>query len=236
MKFGFLEEPPFNFKKDDGSVSGCDVLLAKYVFEALDADRFEPIETEFANLLPGVARGDWRMTTGLFATPERQEIVAFSRPIWALPDGLLVAKGNPLDLLGYQSAADHADCILAVIRDQFQHRSAVEFGVPGARIRIFETYEDAANAVLCGDASAYASVARAHGGYIARDPALPLDITTIPISEKAPAYGAFAFAKTDDAFRTSVDAVLQAYLGSTAHRDMMAEFGFSKAEIDLIAT
>lgn len=94
MKFGFLIEPPFNYRLDDGTVTGCDVELAKTVVAALGDAEFQPIETSFAELLPGVADGRWRMTTGLFAIEERKKKAAFSRPIWALSDGLLVRSGN----------------------------------------------------------------------------------------------------------------------------------------------
>jgi polar amino acid transport system substrate-binding protein len=139
VKFAFLIEPPFNYRDVDGTVTGCDVELARTVLAMIGVHDFEPIEAEFAELLPGLSDGRWRMTTGLFDTDERRSIAAFSRPIWALPDGLLVPEGNPKALSGYRSAAQMPECRLAVIRDQFQHRSAIEFGVPKDRILIYET-------------------------------------------------------------------------------------------------
>ena len=62
--------------------------------------------------------------------------------------------------------ASQPDIRLAVIRDQVQHRSAIEFGVSDYQIAVFETYEDAAMAVRTGAVDAYASVARAHGGFM----------------------------------------------------------------------
>ena len=236
MKFAYLIEPPFNHKRDDGTVTGCDVELAKTVFASIGAGPFEPVETEFAELLPGVAEGRWRMTTGLFATDERREVVCFSRPVWALPDGLLVAAGNPLDLSGYRSVAASRSCRLAVIRDQFQHRSAVGFGVPQDRIVIFETYTEACHAVRDGKADAYASVARAHTGFLEQYTELDMEVIVVPSTEKQPAFGSFAFSKQDGDLRHRVDAALADYLGSPEHRAMMAGFGFSDAEIDLVAT
>jgi polar amino acid transport system substrate-binding protein len=233
MKFAYLIEPPFNDRDDDGAVKGCDVELAQYVCDEL-GEAFAPIEAEFAELLPGLGSGRWRMTTGLFATEERQRIAAFSRPIWALPDGLLVQNGNPKGLDGYRSVAAHADCLLAVIRDQIQHRSAVAFGVSDHRIVIFDTYTAAAIAVATGDVDAYASVARAHAGFMMGHPDLPCEIVPVPAEEKAPAFGAFGFAREDDQFRMNVDAVLATYLGSPAHRAMMARYGFADDEIDLL--
>ncbi len=234
MKFAYLIEPPFNHRMPDGTVTGTDVELAKFVIDELNLGEFEPIETEFAELLQGVASGKWRMTTGLFATDERKQTASFSIPIWALPDGLLVSIGNPKNLSGYQSIAAQKDCTLAVIRDQFQHRSAVEFGVPENRLHIFETYSEAANAVLTGKIDAYVSVGRAHTGYIDLNNEQQLEVVTVPASEKQPAFGSFAFSKQDHVLIDGVNGVLRSYYGSPSHREMMYSFGFSDAEIDLV--
>lgn len=236
MKFAYLIEPPFNHREVDGSVSGCDVELARVVFARLGVADIELVETEFAELLPGVADGRWQMTTGLFATEERRKHASFSRPIWALPDGLLVRKGNRRLLAGYASLAADNGSRLAVIRDQLQHRSAVEAGVPADRIMIFATYAEAAAAVQGGAADAYASVARAHAGFVARNPQLDVELVTVPATEKAPAFGSFAFARSDAQLKAAVDAILDAYVGSREHRAMMARFGFDDGEIDLVAT
>lgn len=234
MKFAYLIEPPFNYRDPDGTVTGCDVELARHVLEAL-GETFEPIEAEFAELLPGLGHGRWQMTTGLFATKERKRHALFSRSIWALPDGLLVAKGNPLGLTGYRSLASGAARV-AAIRDQVQHQAVLGFGMPEDRILIFDTYEQAAIAVTTGVADAYASVARAHAGYLAQHSELPLEAVTISASEKAPARGSFGFARHDEALRRSVDTVLERFIGTPEHRAMMVRFGFDDSEIDLLLT
>lgn len=235
VTFAYLIEPPFNYREADGSVTGCDVELARTVLDMAGVRDVEMVETEFAQLLPGLAAGHWRMTTGLFATEERRRTATFSRPIWALPDGLLVRQGNPLQLTGYRSVAQTEDCLLAVIRDQIQHRAAVDFAVPQDRILIFETYADAAQAVARGQAHAYASVARAHGGFVAQHPGMGLETVIVSVDEKAPAYGSFGFGKTDDALRQAIDEALLAYLGSSQHRAIMKKYGLDDAEVDLVA-
>lgn len=235
MKFAYLIEPPFNYVDATGRVTGCDVELARYVFAQLGIAGFEPVETEFAELLPGLGFGRWRMTTGLLGTDERRKSALFSHPIWALPDGLLVAKGNQKGLMGYQSVAENSDVRLAVIRDQFQHRSAVEFGVSTDRIMIFETYTEAAQAVHKGTADAYASVGRAHGGFIEQHPEWDLELILVPDSEKPPAFGSFAFSLNDTDLLNEVNAVLSQFLGTDTHRNMVASFGFSTAEVDMVA-
>lgn len=233
--FAYLIEPPFNYRNPDGTVTGCDVELARTILKMVGVHDLKMVETEFAQLLPGLAEGRWRMTTGLFATDERRKVAAFSRPIWALPDGLLVGRGNPMRLAGYRSVATTDGCLLAVIRDQIQHRSAIAFQVPEDRILVFETYAEAARAVVEGRAHAYASVARAHSGFMERHPDVKLEIVAVDADEKEPAFGSFAFRKSDDAFREAVDDALLSYLGSIEHRAMMRTFGFADVEIDLIA-
>lgn len=234
MKFAYLIEPPFNYKDEHGLITGCDVELAKTVLKAVGISEIELVEAEFAALLPGLNNGAWQMTTGLFATEQRQHIAAFSRPIWALADGLLVQQGNPKDLTGYRSLAQLDDALLAVIQDQFQHHTAIEFGIPETRIKLFSTYEDAAQAVLNGVVDAYASVSRAHSGYLGQHKDLALEIVNVPTLEKLPAFGCFGFHKQDDELKKAVDQALAAYLGSAQHRAMMATFGFSDAEVNLI--
>lgn len=234
MKFAYLIEPPFNYIDNEGHVTGCDVELARYVFSQLGIDHFEPVEVEFSELLPGVGDRRWHMTTGLFGTKERSECASFSHPIWALPDGFLVQQDNPMRLTGYASVANTGSVRLAVIRDQFQHRSAVDFGIPEERIEVFDTYTQAATAVRDGQVDAYASVGRAHSGFIHQNPDWDVSLVLVPAVEKPPAFGSFAFALDDVVLRNQVNAVLSKFLGSKEHRHMVARFGFSDEEVDLV--
>ncbi|MEM8838506.1 MAG: transporter substrate-binding domain-containing protein [Pseudomonadota bacterium] len=233
MRFAFLIEPPFNDRDPTGTVIGHDVEIARAVFEHLGED-FEPFETEFAELLPGLSDGRWEMTTGLFATPERAQVAAFTRPIWALPDGLLVARGNPLGLTGYRTLALNDTAHIAVIRDQVQHHSAQAFGVPESRIAIFETYTEAAEAVTEGRVDAYASVARAHTGFLATQPNVEADVVTMPKSEKPPSFGSFAVSLDDEALLSRINAFLADFLGSPAHLAIAERYGFSETDIEAV--
>lgn len=232
MRFAFLQEPPFCFTDALGRAGGCDTQLASKICQMLELADFSPIETEFAELLPGVANGRWDMTTGLFISDERRKLVGFTRPIWSLPDGLMVAKDDPLGLEGYRSLARHPSALLAVISDQIQHQTALHNGVPPERVRTFATQAEAANAVAIGAVQAYASVAMAHRGYIARRPGALLDVVDVPASEKQPAAGAFALAKSNAALSQRIDSCLADVLGSPWHRKMMSEYGFSDDDID----
>jgi polar amino acid transport system substrate-binding protein len=234
MRFAFLQEPPFCFTDQAGNVLGCDVELARAVCDELGIADFEPVEAEFAELLPGLIGGRWTMTTGLFVSAEREKIVDFTRPIWALGDGLLVRKGNPRGLSGYQSITADAQATLGVITDQIQHQTAIANGVPRERIALFATQAQAVDAVARGTVDAYASVAMAHRGYLARWLGAPLEVVDVPATEKEPAFGAFALAKSNSDLRHRIDRCLADLLGSERHGTMMRRYGFSALEIGRI--
>jgi polar amino acid transport system substrate-binding protein len=225
-RFAFLIEPPFCFRAEDGSVTGHDVELARRVLAGLGY-RIEPIETEFDQLLPGLARGTWDMTTGLFVTEARKRVARFSRPIWMLPDGLLVRAADAKTISGYGSLAAGPRRILAVVRDQIQHLSALEAGISDDHILLFKTYEEAAAAVSSHHADAFASVAMAHRGYLDGTGQPGLAVVDVPAREKQAERGAFAFRLNDDDLPPRVDSVLAGYLGSPKHVALMTRFGFS---------
>ncbi|MEO5757796.1 MAG: transporter substrate-binding domain-containing protein [Mesorhizobium sp.] len=234
MKFAFLEEPPFCFTDALGEVSGCDVELARRINDMLELADFTPIETEFAELLPGLAKGRWAMTTGLFVSEERQQLVDFTRPIWALQDGLLITRNNPHGLRGYRSIAENGAALIGVITDQVQHLTALRNGIAPGQIRMFATQADAADAVASGMVHAYASVAMAHRGYLTRWPEAAFGLVEIPSAEKQPSAGAFAIAKGNAAVLQRIDACLGDLLGSPWHRQMMSRHGFSSTDIDRV--
>ena len=230
--FAYLEEPPFCARNGEGQATGCDVDLARHVLTAIGVRRIDFVLTDFAELLPGLADGRWTMTTGLFITPERARQVAFSRPIWALPDGLLVAAGNPRVLRDYGAVARDPAARIGVIRDQVQHRSAIAAGIPQERVAIYPTQEAAADGVRRGEVDAYASVAMAHRGYLAKTGESGLEVVEIDNGAQT---GAFAFALVDEGLREAVNKTLSIFLGSPEHRALMGSYGFNDTQVDIVS-
>ena len=234
LRFAYLEEPPFGYRGGSGTPVGCDVEVARRVYKMAGGLSLEAVETEFADLLAGLSSGRWEMTTGLFTTDQRRGFVAFSRPIWALHDGLLVKAAAKGRITGYRSIALDPSLKLAVITDQVQHQTALRLGVDARQIRVFATQEQAASAVTQGAAHAYASVAMAHRGYLAKHGAADTEIVDVPAEEQSPAFGAFAFSKSNDGLREAIDEALSRYLGSPEHRRLMIDHGFASTEVDRI--
>lgn len=227
--FAYLDEPPFCWPGADSIAQGCDVELVTAGLKALGITQFEQRLTTFAELLPGLSSGRWTITTPLFVTAERQRLVDFSRPVWALGDGLLVRAGDRERLAGYRAVAA-TRARLVVVGGQVQEQAGLAAGIAPERILSVPTQEDAVAAVRDGRADAYASVAMAHRGYIAREPDAELAIVSVPTSQNTPAAGAFAFGKQHSVLRKRFNAALDDLIGSGWHRAMMARHGFPAGE------
>src|ERR1700754_4071409 len=102
MRFAYIDEPPFVWPDGDWP-AGCDAELARAVLAKLGVERPEAVLVEVADLLPGLAEGRWDVATPLFVTAERERAVRFSRPVWALRDGLLVRADEPYE--SYEAVA-----------------------------------------------------------------------------------------------------------------------------------
>lgn len=222
MKFAWIAEPPFNYM-EGGRLTGYDVELARQISARIGVS-FEPIETSFAELLPGLEDGRWDMTTGMFVTEERAERAFFTMPIWALHDGLLVRDGNRDRIAGYRSLAAGGGK-LAVLTGQIQEQTALSLGVRADYIVAYQDYRDAANAVAGGTIDAYASVELAHRAHIARHIGNTLACVAVPASEKEPAPGAFACRQSST--RDEVDAELIGFLGTAEHTALLTQFGLA---------
>ncbi len=229
-----IDEPPFCFPGPDGQAFGYDVDVARAVLATMGVVELQTRFVAFADLISGVAAGLWRINTPLFVTPERQGLVSFSRGAWALGDGLLVRREDASRLTAYEVLAldDHAR--LAIVAGQVQEGSAAKAGVPPARILQCASPDEAVAAVRSGRADAYASVARAHRGFLARRPEPALAVVDIRSNDGCGglrAIGSYSFAKHDQSFRDGFDAAFAGFLGSAEHHRFLVSHGFSAGEM-----
>ncbi|KML61346.1 amino acid ABC transporter substrate-binding protein [Burkholderia cepacia] len=231
VRIAYIEEPPFYWTADDGSVTGADIELAEVVLRAIGVTEIEYHPTSFDALLPGVQAGRWDMNVPIFVTAERAQHVAFSAPVWAIGDGFLVQAGNPKALTSYAAVAARGDARLGCVAAQVQIDSARSAGVRDAQIVVFKDQPDAVAALLAGQIDAYAStaignrvVAGANEGVAAVEHERGAG-AAVPV-------GAFSFGRNNDALVQAVNGKLREYLGSADHRERMAKYGFTRAEID----
>jgi polar amino acid transport system substrate-binding protein len=234
----YLDEPPFGIPAPPGDrPAGCDMDLAHRVLEAVGVTDVRYALTTFPDLIPGLLDGRWHMTTPVFVTDDRAEVVAFSRPVWTAADGFIVRRGDAARYTSYEAIARTPGATLAVVRGQVQRGTAVAAGLPVDRIVEHLDQDAAAAAVRDGRADASASTASGNRAYVRRagDPGLVAVAVTVAEQPNAPhghvPCGAFALPKGTPDLTAAVDDALDRYLGTPDHLALMAGYGFTEDDL-----
>jgi polar amino acid transport system substrate-binding protein len=230
----YLDEPPFGIPASPGErPAGCDMDLAHHVLGAMGVTAVRYALTTFPDLIPGLADGRWHMTTAIFVTDDRAELVDFSRPVWTAADGFIVRRGDAARYTSYEAIARTPRATLAVVRGQVQRQTAIAAGVPVAHIREHADQDAAAAAVRDRRADASASTAIGNQAYVRRtgDPGL-VAVADQPAAPRAHVpRGAFAFSKRTPDLAAAVDETLDHYLGTPAHLALMAGYGIAEDDL-----
>jgi polar amino acid transport system substrate-binding protein len=218
VTMAILDEPPFCWLGEDGP-TGADVDVATTMLYRIGVDEVEFVQVEFAELIPGLVDGRWQLNTGLIITEERRRLVRFTRPIWTVPDGLIVSRDRRFK--SYVDIAADPTARLAVVTGQVQGDSARAAGIPEERILTFDTQQETVRAVQDGQAEAAASTAVGNRAILQR-----FSKGLVAVDLAAGADGAFS-AGEDLAER--LDRALAKYLGTPEHRAVMTRYGIAIA-------
>lgn len=116
IKVGFADEKPYGYEDDDGNLTGASVDTAKAVFKELGIDEVDGQLQDYDNLVPGLGAKKFdAITSGMAIDPKRCENAEFANPDMKYGEGLVVQKGNPLDLHSYEDIADNPDATISIM-------------------------------------------------------------------------------------------------------------------------
>lgn len=136
VKVGFANEEPYGYQNDEGEITGASVDTAKAVFKELGIDEVEGQLTDYDQLVSGLAAKKFdAITSGMAITPDRCENVAFAEPDMKYGEGLIVKKGNPLDLHSYEDIADNPDATISVMSGATENDFLTSEGVDEDQIQ-----------------------------------------------------------------------------------------------------
>ncbi len=116
IRVGYSIEAPYAYRTPTGDVAGAGPEVAKVVLGQAGIGPIRWVLLDFQEAFGALADGRIDMiANGLFITPERARRMRFSRPYSRTRQGLLVRRGNPLDLHAYGEAARHPAAVVAVL-------------------------------------------------------------------------------------------------------------------------
>lgn len=233
---GISNGAPWGFRDKNGEPAGFHPELVRAAFESLGVNKVEIVVTEFGALIPALTAQRFdAIAAGLYITPERCELVAFSDPDLKLADAALVIQGNPKNVHSYAQIAANPEIKFGVGRGSTTAKNAAAAGVVEERMLLFPDIQSNVSALLTGriDVAAFSAptVARilsdenVHG--IERT--LPFEGLQENGKERF-GYSAIAFRKEDGDLRDLYNSRLKALkLDGTVAR-IMARNGFSDQE------
>ena len=127
---GISNGAPWGFRGKNGEAEGFHPDLVRAAFAGLGVSRVEIVVTEFGALIPALnAQRFDAIAAGLYITPERCQLVAFSDPDLQLADAAVVAQGNPKNIHSYAQIASDPAIKFGVGRGSTTAKNAEAAGV-----------------------------------------------------------------------------------------------------------
>jgi len=242
-RVGYANEAPFAYYDSSaGRLTGEAPEVARVLLGQLGVRRIEGVLTDFGSLIPGLQAGRFDLiAAGMYITPPRCQQVLFSNPTYAIGEALLVRAGNPLALHAYDDLIALPEARLGVVTGTVQIGYARSLGIAPTRLLVLPDPPSALAALEADRIDAYAATALTAQDLLQRrandrvERAQPFTNPRIN-GKDARGYGAFALRLEDIALRRLIDAQLAAFLGTPAHRQLVAPFGFTPAELPGAAT
>ena len=236
VRVGFPNQVPYAYADEGGKLTGADADIARLVFERMGIKMMDGVLTEFAALIPGLRANRFDTVLAMFVTPARCAQVAFSEPIYAIGQGMVVRAGNPVGVTGYGDFVQKP-LRLAVMAGAAQAGYAKALGIPEDRVVAFPDGPSAMAALSAGRADAFAisdlparrllATAGASSGL----QLVPDFVDPVIDGRAARGYDAFAFRPADTSLRDAFNAALAELKATPEFLAAMAPFGFTAANL-----
>lgn len=233
LRIGYAQEPPYAFSDDTGIVTGESPAIATHVALELGVRRIEWVQTSFDALIPDLQSGRIDLiASGMFVTAERSRIVNFSLPTFQVRPSLLVRGDSRRELHSLRDIVRQPDVRIAVLSGAVEGPRLLEGGVAGSQLVAVPDAVAGVAAVHSRLADGLALSAPSLRWIAEHDPTGQLVVSSpFEWRECEPGFGAFAFRQSDVRLLHAWNLVLTRFLGSAAHRRLVADWGFGKDEL-----
>lgn len=236
LTIGIHNRAPWGFRDEQGRATGFHPDLVRAAFEPLGITDIKFVITEFGALIPGLDAERFDMVaSGIAITAPRCDAVIFSEPDLAVGDGLIVAKGNPLNIHSYADIAANPKVRLTGGRGTLNAKNALDAGVPVSQMTYLADGQAALSAMVAGRVDA-ATLSGPSVASMLADPKLQgleraepftgLIKNNVPVSM----YTAIAFRKADRDLQALYDQQLVKLKANGTVDALMKRYGFTDAE------
>ncbi|MEH7224466.1 ectoine/hydroxyectoine ABC transporter substrate-binding protein EhuB [Bacillus sp. JJ1566] len=236
VTIGFSNEAPYAYQDPKtGELKGAAVEIATKVFQNMGIKNVEGQIAEWNQLIPGVKAGKFDViTAGMAILPERAAQVDFGEPEIQYGEGLIVEKGNPLELHSYTDIADNPDVTVAVMSGATEVEFLKEMGVSEDQILEVADIPATFSAVQSGRAQATTGTEMTVKMALQSSNQNALEFVEDfeqPDIKGVPSYGAAGFAQGNDELREAYNAELKKLKENGEILDLITPSGFGEGNL-----
>jgi polar amino acid transport system substrate-binding protein len=231
-------EKPYAFMDADGNAKGIGPEVAAQVWKALGVKDVTWSVTPFGTLIPGLkARRYDFVGAEMNILPDRCKQVSFTEPNSSYGEGLLVPKGNPKNLHGYEDIKANPSLKVAIVSGADQIDFLHAMGIPDSQIVMIQANADALSTVKTGRADAYAAteltvaeLVKTSGG-AGVEQAHPFKDPVIK-GKPARSYGGFVFRPEDKELYKAFNDELVKFKKTDGYAKILTSYGLSQESVD----
>jgi len=234
----FVNSRPWSFRDQAGHHSGIEPDIMRAVFARHGVTTIETAPVEFNGIIPGLQARRFDMSNGgLYITPQRCRLIAFSSPYLRVSDGILVREGNPLNIRSYRDFVDNPNLRLGTVRGSINAQNAELAGVAAGRQLLLPDAQGLVSALMAGrlDAGSFSlGLALA----MLQDPnirglqrAVPFTGYILPNGEEKLGFAAFAFRRQDRELKGVFDEGIAALTADGTLATILGRYGFSESDV-----
>ena len=236
VRIGYAVEAPYAYLAD-GRVTGESPEVARAIFARLGIDSLVWVQQDFGALIDDLRRGRFDViAAGMFITPERERQIAFTVPTFCVTPALLVRRGNPRGLHGYDDLKADPAARIAVLQGAVEEQGALAAGVPARQLLAVPDEQTGLAAVLTGQADGLALSAPSINRLVRADTARQWEraepfASGSPKAGNARSCGGLGGRQDDPAFLAALNRPLRAFVGTPEHLRLVQPFGFTMHEL-----
>ncbi len=169
------------------------------------------------------------IAAGMFVTPERCELIAFSEPTYRIGQAFAVRAGNPEDLTSYRALAANPEARIGLLAGAVEHNYAYVAGVEAGQVEMYPEVEAALAGLKEGEVDAIGLTSLSIQNLVEGEEGLEATAQFYPEvdGERVVGYGAFGFRQEDEDLRAAFNERLEDFIGSETHLETVAPFGFT---------
>ncbi|WP_077324318.1 ectoine/hydroxyectoine ABC transporter substrate-binding protein EhuB [Virgibacillus siamensis] len=226
---GFANEEPYAYQ-DGGELKGAAVDIAQAAFKEMGIENVKGKLADFSQLIPGLNAGKFDViTAGMAINPDRCKNADFAEPSMMYGEGLIVPKGNPMDLHSYEDIAEKGATV-SIMQGATEIEYVQKMGVKESQVQTASDIPATFSAVASGRADATTGTEMTVKMALESSGNDKLEFVSDfkqPEIEGIPSYGAAAFHKDADELRKAYNEALAKLKKDGTVKELLEKNGFS---------